>query len=113
VTAKKIHETLVLQLVGDDVERALVRDPSAADLEVAEMHRHEDESAPVVSRRSEVRPRARIDGHQLCEVGGLEAGEPHDLDEVLREVAERSARYARDLAVIRRTRDHHGEVLTR
>src|SRR6266550_3321381 len=113
VRDKKIHEALVLELVGDDVERDLVRDPSAADLEVAEMHGHEDEAAPVLSRRSEVRPRARIDGHQPREVGRLEAGEPHDLDEVLREVAERPPRHARDLPVIRRKREHHGEVLLR
>ena len=56
----------------------------------------------MVARGSEVRPGTRIDGDEAPEVIGVEPREPHDLDEVFREVAERASRYARDIAVVGR-----------
>src|SRR5256714_1514060 len=77
------------------------------------MHRHEDQAAPTIVRGPEVRPRARVDRDQSREVLGVETREPHDLHEVLGEVAEGAPRNARDLAVPGREREDDGEVLLR
>ena len=79
VRHEQIHEALVLELVGDDVERHLVGDACAADLEVAEVHRDEDQPSPVIVRGPEVRPGSRIDRDEPREVRGPKAREPHDL----------------------------------
>ncbi len=68
VRDKEIHEPLVLELVADDVERHLVRDASAADLEVPEVHRDEDEPAPVLARGPNVRQGTRIHGDDPLQV---------------------------------------------
>src|SRR2546426_1144977 len=65
------------------------------------------------ARGPEVRPGARIDRDQPFEVLCLEAGEPHDLDEIFREVPEGPPRHTRYVTVARRQSKHDGEVLLR
>ena len=100
VRDEKIHQPLVLELVGDDVERHLVGDPRSTDLEVAEVHRDEDASSAVVACGTDMGPRARVDGDQPLEVRDVQTREPHDLDEILREIPERPPRHAGNVAVI-------------
>ena len=50
VRDEEIHEPLVLELVRDDGDRDLLGDACAAELEVAEVRRDEDESLAVVER---------------------------------------------------------------
>jgi hypothetical protein len=56
VRDENIHEPFVLELVGDHVQRHLIGDACAAQLEVPEVHRHEDEPAPVLPGRPQMRP---------------------------------------------------------
>ena len=100
VRHEKIHQPLVFELVGDDIEWHLVGDARSAELEVSEVHRNEDAAPAVVACRTDVGQGARVDGYQSLEVRHVESWEPHDLDEVFREIPERPPRHAGNVAVI-------------
>ncbi len=110
VRDEEVHEPCVLELVSDNGKWDLLRDACAADLEVTEVGRDEDDPATVIASRLQVRLRSRIDLHQLVELGVTHRWEPHDLGEVLAEVAERAPGYLRHLAVLGRSPEDDGEV---
>src|SRR5439155_25304820 len=101
VTDQKIHEALVLELVGDDVQWDLVGDARSTELEVSEMDRDEDHALAQRERAAQVLP--PVDRDEPLEVRDTEQREPHDLDDVLGEVAERPSRDLRDLTIGRRS----------
>src|SRR5687767_5922582 len=111
VPHEQVHEALVREVVGDDVQLHVVRDARAAEIEVAEMDGHEDHTALAREPFTEVLPPLHM--HELGEVEVVELRESHDLGHVLREVAERAARDPRDVGMVVRLAEHDREVRLR
>src|SRR5207244_5243379 len=110
---EEVHQARVLELVGDDRERDLLSDARAAELEIPEMRRDEDDPAALVPRGLQMREGDRIDRDQLAQLGATHRGKTHDLGEVFAEIAERATRDARDLGVFRWSPEHDREIAFR
>ena len=69
VRDEEVHQPRVLELVGHDGQRDLLRDARAADLEVPVVRGDEDDPAAVFARRRAGARAKHVDRHELVQLG--------------------------------------------